>query len=230
MKTGYLSIILLVALILTTSSCAKNTNGLTVHSDAPDWQISRDLSYHYEKTRKKKDQRKIAILGIYYADKCIEEEPKNPACYYYRAVNTGLFLRVKISGYQKSLQQMVKDSEMVIKLDPTYESGGAYRILGMIYTEVPPTSFQKDAVRQDLEKALELTTKAVEIGPDHPENYIAISKTYLKMGNIKEAELSYNMAVAKLYDCKDNPDYALWKNELKKLKKRIDKQIKDLQS
>jgi hypothetical protein len=66
--------------------------------------------------------------------------PEEAGCYYYRAVNTGLYHEVKIVGYQKGVKQMIEDCEMVIKLDPKYDHGGAYRILGQIYTKLPQTT------------------------------------------------------------------------------------------
>ena len=81
----------------------------------------------------------LAVDGIDFAERCLMRDPENAGCYYWRAVSTGLYYKIRVIGYQDGIRQMIADCKKVIEIDPSYDSGGAYRMLGQIYTKLSKT-------------------------------------------------------------------------------------------
>jgi tetratricopeptide (TPR) repeat protein len=108
--------------------------------------------------------------GMKWANTCVRSFPKDPQCYYYRAVHTGLYYKQVKLGYQKGLKQMVSDLDQVIKIDPSFDQGGAYRVLGNIYLKAPSFSLSKKSITGDLDKAYEYGKLALEIDSNHLGN------------------------------------------------------------
>ena len=216
-------------MVLGISSCAKKEATVTVEPAVEKWKVAEQFANAYEHAKNRGQRLDYAKRGIEYAKACIEEDPKNPACYYFRAINTGLYYKSKVVGYQKGLKAMVEDCTKVTTLDPKYDHAGGYRVLGMIYTEVPAFSLKADSVLRDLDKAVFYLLKAIEIAPDYPENYIALSNAYLKANDREEAALAIIKAKTALPEWKDHPQYHNWKKDIKKLSKKLKRQIKNLQ-
>lgn len=156
-------------------------------------------------SKDRSDTKSFAENGVKEANLCLKNAPEAAACYYWRAVNTGLYYKIRIIGYQTGLKQMISDCEKVIDLAPSYEKAGAYRILGEIYTSVPQTGAHPDSVIRDLSKAEEFLLKAVEIAPDYPENHLALAEVQL---DLKQPTLALK-SVQKARDLS-----ALWKNDV----------------
>jgi len=180
-------------------------------------EAARELSYRYERVSSHTERLAISSAGIKAALACIDERPREPGCYYYHAVNVGLYYKSRVVGYQDGIRQMIQDCQKVIELDPSYENGGAYRILGMIYTELPRTSFRPDSIVKDTDKAIKYLKKAVEIAPGYPENHIALSKAYLEAGDIPNSAGSLKVAMELLPKWKGHRDFSAWKKEADKL-------------
>ena len=187
---------------------------------------AKEASEHAQGAKDRESQRNWALHGISIAEQCLMRAPEEPGCYYYRAINTGLFHEVKVVGYQKGVKQMIDDCEKVIKLDPKYDHGGAYRILGQIYTKLPQTTGRPDSVTRDLDKAEEYLKQAVRIGPDYPENHIFLAETLLEQE--KYAEASAELATAEELSPRWRQDksHDEWNLTMRDLSKKLDKKIK----
>lgn len=213
---------LLLALFLSIS-CVKSRTDIIQRPDAPKWEEAREYSYACEKAHTKGEKLHLSEKGIASAEACIKETPENAACYYFHAVNTGLYYQTQIIGYQKGLKAMVADSKKVVEMDPSYEHGGAYRILGLIYTSVPETAFSPDHIVRDLDAAIDNLRKAVQVAPDYPENYLALTTAFLKAENKEEAAAALKKAEELMPNWRDHADYPAWKKEFKKLAKKVGK-------
>lgn len=130
----------------------------------------------------------FAKRGMEWAERCVRLFPKTPGCYFYRAVNTGLYYESFIIGYQKGLKRIIKDCVRVNELDVAYEGGGAYRILGEIYLRAPPFVLSRKSVTRDLEKASQFILKAIEINPSHVENRLLWGEVLFNQEKYSEAK------------------------------------------
>jgi len=222
--------IILILIFLTLLGCSHSTKELMIPPDETStielMEESRKSSENAEKIKSRKMKKRFTRHGIKVATTCIDKAPKFPGCYYYRAVNTGLYYKVKVIGYQRGLKKMIKDSKMVLKLDPDFAYGGAYRILAQIYTHVPLTAARVGDITRNLELAKEYLEKSKQIAPDYPENSLYLSEVLLDLGETKKASLELQLTHQLMPDWRKSPDYTSWKKLANKLKKELKKQEK----
>lgn len=164
--------------------------------------------------------------GIDLSNQCVEFFPKEVGCYYYRAVNTGLYYETTGIGYQKGLKKMIKDLKTVINLDDSYEEGGAYQILGNIYLHVPSFSLSKNSVTKDINKAYLYAQKAMKKNPKNLENRFLLAEVLLEMGDDEEA-YEYLIKLKEDYPKKFPLNWHDKKN-IKKIKSLLSKTEKQL--
>lgn len=167
-----------------------------------------------------------ATRGMEYANRCIASAPDTAACYYWRAVNTGLYHRVRIVGYQRGVKQMIADCKKVIELDEFYDYAGAYRILGGLYTQLPQTGGTAESVVRDLNLAEKYLRRAVKIAPEYPENYIALTGTLVEEEKFPEAIVSLSKAQELTPEWKNDSSYRIWQKTMLSLEKKINKASK----
>lgn len=129
-----------------------------------------------------------AKKGILWADRCIHSFPDSAACYYYRAVNTGLYYKVKGLGYQGGLKEIIADCQKVVSLDPRFEAGGGYRILGNIYLKVPSFALSKNSIVKDMARAKNYAKQALDVDSFDLENRLLWADVLLEEGNYEEAK------------------------------------------
>lgn len=167
-----------------------------------------------------------ALEGIVSSERCILAAPDNAGCYYWRAVNTGLFLRVNIIGYQRGVKKMIEDCKKVIAFDPSYEHAGAFLILGQLYTQLPQTGGTADSVVRNLPFAEENLKKATEIAPDYPENYLSLAETLYEEEKKSEAAEALAKGKELSSNWRGDRSYNEWVGMIRKLEKKIRKMKK----
>jgi len=171
----------------------------------------------------KKERKRWAESGMAYAERCVKIAPNTPDCYYWRAVNTGLYHSVKIVGYQRGIKQMIDDCNAVIAMGrEDYDHAGPWRIQGQIFTKLPETGGRPDSLTRDLDKALVYLRKAVALAPDYPENHIALAEALYKEGEPDAARAALAIAEQEVPKWKIDASYSEWKKTIAKLMKKID--------
>ncbi len=185
------------------------------------WENARNSSFKAEAEGDKPLRAKLAQEGVAYAEECIMEEPEQAECYYYRAINTGIYYSAHVVGYQDGLKNMIKDCEKVISLNDKLDHGGAYRTLGKIYTDVPETFLARNGVRKDLEKSISYLQKAVQVDSAYPENHIYLAEAYFEAGKKKEAFAELVAAQGLTPQWKNHRDYSMWQKMNKELSGKI---------
>lgn len=210
----FLPAIIIFALLFA-AACAKErkpaaSSSRLTPSSSELWAKSRDSAVAAEATGNKKEKARIAQTGIQLANDCIMKTPEDALCYYWRAVNTGLYYEAHIVGYQDGLKSMVADCEKAIRLNDKIEHGGPYRTLGKIYTDVPETTITKNGVTKDLDLAINYLRKAIQVAPNYPENHIYLAEAFLEAGNNSEAKACLGSSKELVPQWKNHYDYALW--------------------
>ncbi len=223
----FLAIAAIIPITIGIASCAGKKSPPPQVADTSTWQAERLLIASRDSARKsmgssKRKESKIeAELGREYANLCVERMPKNAGCYYWRAVNTGLYYSIHIIGYQRGIKEMIADCKRVIELDPTYEHAGAYRILGQIYTQLPQTAGRPDSVVRDLSLAEKYLKKGIEIAPDYPENRLSYASTLFAEGKRDEASKELAKTLELMPHWKKDVSYNEWKETTSALDKKI---------
>jgi len=185
------------------------------------YERSRDLALRAEETNDPKEKARFAQEGIALAEECVMSSPEKAACYYYRAMNTGVYYSAHVVGYQTGIKSMIKDCKKVIALDEKFDHGGAYRMLGKLYSDMPETSLAKNDVRQDLDLATVYLKKAVQMDPAYPENHFYLAATLLAAGKKDEAFQSLANAETLVPQWKNHHDFSYWQRLNKDLSKKI---------
>lgn len=214
-----------VLFAITAISCrATTTVENNYHPAALDqlaWESAREASFKAENTNDKQEKARLAKEGIAYAEECIMKNPEDAACYYYRAINTGIYYSAHVVGYQDGIKSMIKDCEEVIRLDDKLDHGGAYRTLGKIYTDMPETTVSKNGMRRDLDKAVANLKKAVQIDGNYPENNIYLATALLEAGKKSEAMTYLTNALTLTPQWRNHRDYSMWQKLNKALSGKL---------
>jgi len=221
---------MLIALAVTlafAAGCSGSKSQKTSFADNSSWG-SRELldgartsALSSMKSASRRDAKAHAERGMDLAERCLMSAPEEPGCYYWRAVNTGLYYKVHIIGYQKGIRRMISDCKKVIELKPGYDHAGAYRILGEIYTQLPRTAGRPDSITRDLDLAEEYLRKAVRLAPSYPENHLALADTLFRNDRIKDAleELAQTKELAPHW--RTDASYDDWRMSARDLEKKI---------
>lgn len=167
-----------------------------------------------------------AKKGVDWANKCVASFPREAGCYYYRAVNTGLYYEAASLNYQKGLRSMIADCHKVMQLDAAYDGGGAYQILGNIYLKVPEFSLSKKSITRDLDQAHAHAQKALEIDPQNADNQFLWAQVLYADENYGEAVPFLKQVVKNLpnkhpYTWYDRESFKAAKRLLAKAEKKL---------
>jgi len=181
----------------------------------PFWKISRLLYYIGEHTENKKEKKNTFSQAVYYAEKAIQLGPEKPDGYYWRGVNNGKFGESK--GILKSLslvKPIKSDMNKVIEIDPAFEDGGAYRVLGRVYFKLPGFAGGSK------EESLKLLKKSTEFGPDDANTRLFLGETLLAMDETEKAreELEFVLSL------EEDP---LWKSDVSSAKQQAKELLQD---
>ncbi|MBT3181123.1 MAG: tetratricopeptide repeat protein [Deltaproteobacteria bacterium] len=184
---------------------------------------SKDAALSSMETSERGKAKALAEQGVEFAERCLMRAPENAGCHYWRAVNTGLYYKIRVIGYQKGIKQMVEDCKAVISVNPDYDHAGAYRMLGQIYTKLPQTGGNVDSTTRDLSLAEGYLEKAISLAPDYPENYLALSEVLFAQNKYVEALDSLATAKELTPHWKTDTSYNDWKVTMRGLENKLKK-------
>ncbi len=146
------------------------------------WRMSR-LEYWIGDHTADGDTKKGTFLqGIDHAKKAIELGPDKAEGHFWLGVNYGVYGEAK--GVLKSLslvKPIKEEMRRVLAIDPAFDRGGADRILGRVYHEVPGIAGGSE------KKSLEHLLKAVEYGPRVGLNLLYLADTYISLDRVEDA-------------------------------------------
>lgn len=147
------------------------------------WKIGRTLYWVGTHTSKKDVALKAYEDGIRYCQEAVKLNDKCVECHFWLGVSYSKFGETKGILQSLGLVPYAKEAmEKVKALDPKYEWGGAYRVLGRIYNRLPALK------GGDNKKAVEYLRKAVELGPTHLMNHRFLAEALLDTGDKDEAQ------------------------------------------
>lgn len=131
----------------------------------------------------------FANEGIQMARHTIRLNARTAAGHYYLGMNIGQLARTKRLGALKLVSDMEKAFDTTITLDSKFDYAGPHRCLGLLYRDAPgwPISVgNKGKARQHL-------TKAVQLSPEYPDNWLNLLEALVGWG---EKERAKKMAAA----------------------------------
>jgi hypothetical protein len=156
------------------------------------WKAARAASLLGRRTDRGSERAAIFERGSGIARLGMAREPDRPEARYYFATTLGLWARERRSIGLASVKEMVPLLERVAAEDPALEEGGACRALSLLYLRAPewPTSIG------DVDLGLEWAERAVDEGPEHPGNFLALAEAQEAVGDDPAARDALDRAAA----------------------------------
>ena len=165
---------------------AENEDAYSVY-----WRMSR-LCYWIGDHAAGNDAKKpVFQSGIEAAKKAIAADPGKADGHFWLGVNYGVYGEAK--GVLKSLalvKPIKEEMRRVLEIDPAYDRGGADRVLGRVYHEVPRIAGGSE------KKSLEHLLRAVEYGPSVGLNLLYLADTYISLDRIDDARRTLEAVIA----------------------------------
>ena len=184
------------------------------------WKLSRGLYYYGDNVNDGK--MKLFEEAIEAAKKAVAIDPESVPGYYYLGLNYGLYGQTK--GILKSLALVGPIKEAmgeVIKRDPGYAFGGAYRVLGRMYFKLPGFAGGDNA------KAIENLETAMKYGPKSWITHQFLAEVYMDEDDYAKAKELLTQVVEGQCQAADGPACATrWKPDSKKLLAEVEAEMK----
>ena len=163
---------------------AKLQEALVASEDAygVNWRLARVEYWIGDHTADTTVKKQIFQQGIDHAKKANELGPNKVEGHFWLGVCYGVYGEAK--GVLKSLflvKPIKEEMRRVLEIDPAYDKGGADRILGRVFHEVPGIFGGSE------KKSLEHLLKAVEYGPRVGLNLLYLADTYISLDEIDKA-------------------------------------------
>jgi tetratricopeptide (TPR) repeat protein len=202
---------------------AKYQDALIKDENAYDvyWRMARVEYWIGDHTADKTEKKRIFEMGIYYAKKAVALGPDRPEGHYWLGVDFGVYGESKGVLKSLSLVNPIKDEmNRVLAIDPGYDDGGADRLLGRLYYELP--GFFGGSKKKSLEHLL----KSREMGPQVGLTRIYLADTYLALKDVPKARQELEYVIAMEPDPKLIPETAEEKEMARERLKSKDFQAK----
>lgn len=146
------------------------------------WKASRAAWWVGDQTDNPKEKINLFNLGIDLAKKGIAFDPNSVESHFWLGGNYGSFGETK--GVLKSLflvKPIRAEMEAVIRLNPSYEGGAGYRVMGVIDYKVPGFA------GGDKKRAEERLLQAFALDPKNPYTVYYLGEYYHTVGNKTKA-------------------------------------------
>jgi hypothetical protein len=146
------------------------------------WRLARVFYWIGDHNADNNVKKQIFLQGVEHAKKAIELGPDKADGHFWLGVCYGVYGEAK--GVLKSLalvKPIKAEMRRVLEIDPAYDNGGADRVLGRVYHEVP--GFFGGSEKQSLVHLLQ----SVKYGPRVGLNLIYLADTYISLNRIEDA-------------------------------------------
>ncbi len=231
-------------LVLTVAEAAKaRTDGLTLYDEQPrtlvrvthaarqleeaartlrddynaQWQAARALAFLAEHEDRPEFRKRAAERGIVLARHGRELQPDRVECLYWYAINVGLLADVDRSYGLDAVGEMETALKRAGEIDERYDFAGPLRVLGILRLRTPAPPVGIGSPR----KALRLLSRATELFPDYPENFLYLAEALRDNDRTDEAR----QALAKVLEAKLWPnrewESSQWKTDARKMLQKL---------
>ena len=167
-------------------------------------------------------QIKLFQKGIDWSKKAIEINPKNAGGYFWLGVNNSKYGEAR--GILKSLflvGPIIDSMQQVIAIDPGYEYGGAYRVLGRVYFKLP--RFAGGGTNKSIENLI----KSLEYAPNISTTHLFLAESYMAQKDYQRAQQELNLILNTPAIPGLEPEFNADKKEAKRLLAEVNKKMKD---
>ncbi len=178
----------------------------------------RAKSWLAERERNGKARTELAVSAVHAGQWCLRRAPASPDCKYWLAVSLGLQARDVHSTVEDGLKRMAQLLREVAREAPLLDEAGPERGLALLLARAPGWPVGPG----DVEEALVLARKAVQLRPDWAPNQLALGEVLLANGEKTQAAAALDRALALATNPpgSDDPDAPTWVADARALRKR----------
>ncbi|MDD5307303.1 MAG: hypothetical protein PHU25_08275 [Deltaproteobacteria bacterium] len=155
------------------------------------WRLGRACLFASEIENASAEKTAWLLRGEDAAEAATRENPNGTEGYYYLAALRGRRAQQGGLGGITLVRSVEKLGLKAAALDPKFEDAGAYRLLGMLYSQAPPWPTSVG----DMDLAVEYAQKAVDTS-DYPLNKLFLAQVLIEAGNPHEARTALRDVLA----------------------------------
>jgi tetratricopeptide (TPR) repeat protein len=174
------------------------------------WRAAAALATAAENSTNAAERAAAARQGIVHARRARELNPASVEGHYFYAVNVGWLAEADRSYGLDAVGEMERALQCAIARDEKYDRAGPLRLLAILHLRTPPPPTSIGSPR----KALRLLQRAVQLCPDHPENYLYLAEALRDTGQRDEARAALDKVLAA-------PQRADWQEQARKLRDQL---------
>ena len=171
-----------------------------------------------EREKDAKSRTDLAVSAVQVGQWCIRRDARSAPCMFWLAVALGLQARDRPTTVEDGLKRMVELLREAAKEDPLLDEAGPYRVLALLLARAPGWPIGPG----DVEEALVLARKTVELRPDYPPNLVALGEVLLKNDRKAQGQEALGKAIelARTAPFTSNPDAPSWIAEAEAIRAR----------
>jgi predicted Zn-dependent protease len=160
----------------------------------------------------------LAVSAVQAGQWCLRREPGSPACKFWLGVALGLQARDRPATAEDGLRRMAQLLREAAGEAPLLDEAGPARVLSLLLARAPGWPIGPG----DVEEALVLARKAVELRPDYPPNQLALGEVLLKNDDRARAQEALAQAIdlAGRAPFASDPDSPSWIADARALQQR----------
>ncbi len=186
---------------------------LALSRDPQNFEAGRKLcrALHWAGTHSRERELKLAFFreGRQVAEMLVRERPRSVAGYYYRALFNA---RILALTRDPALLFVIRgDLDRSLALDPGYDGGAPYWVLGGLYAKLPWYA------GGDLAKGVAALEKAVQAGPRRLRNQVYLAQAYLDAGKVNKAHTLLARVLARPPEPGSGPECEEWRKRARRL-------------
>jgi len=160
----------------------------------------------------------LSVSAVQAGQWCLRRDPRSPACKFWLGVALGLQARDRPVTAEDGLTRMALLLREAGKDAPLLDEAGPERVLALLLARAPGWPIGPG----DVEEALVLARKAVELRPDYPPNQLALGEALLKNDDRAKAQEALARAIdlAGRAPFASDPDAPTWIADARALQQR----------
>jgi tetratricopeptide (TPR) repeat protein len=169
----------------------------------------------------KDNQIELFQKGIDWSKKAIEINPKNAGGYFWLGVNNSKYGEAR--GILRSLflvGPIIDSMQQVIAIEPGYEYGGPYRVLGRVYFKLPRFA------GGGIDKSIEHLKKSLQYAPNVSTTRLFLAESYMAKKEYQLAQQELNIILSTPAMPGLEPEFNADKEEAQRLLAEVNKKIK----
>ncbi len=181
------------------------------------WKAARAWYWVGKHTRDEEARLAAFEKGVAAAKRAVSIAPQAAEGHYWLGVNYALYGKAK--GIAKSLElidPIKEEMHKVISLDPDFDQGGPYRVLGRLYFKLP------GIFGGDNDKAIRYLKTAIAKGPRMWLNHLYLAEVYIDEDECAKAKALLKQVIAGPPPQGREPDWQDWRREAKALLKECE--------